>query len=94
MVKNRPGWEFPSGLENEIEQPLRRGFKKEKEVPIWVLIIVMIVVATLAYFVVGRVVDDQAHASYNAHKDLCDRYLNDSSLNGTSAQETLNKICL
>lgn len=75
-----------------IEPCLERK-KKSTEIPTWLIFCLMCAIATLSYFIVAVVVDDQAHASYNAHKELCDRYMADTTLEGTAAQETLNDLC-
>lgn len=51
-----------SALVNEIEQPLRRGFRSEsnyKDLIIALLILVIMLEATVCYYYVGHVVDIQ-----------------------------------
>ncbi len=99
-MKNKYGYKFPSGLPvdpAEVERPLRRKFRTRKEIPTWFLLLLGIIIATLAYFIVGRVVDDQAHAAEvsreSTYSTLCEQYKSDSELVGTAAEDTLNKIC-
>lgn len=86
-----------SSFVNEIEQPLRRKFRSERNIPIWILVLAWLVVATVAYAFLSRIVDDQAHAAEvsreSTYSSLCTRYIEDSSLTGTAAEETINQIC-
>lgn len=90
-AENQKGFKPMSS--NEVEHCLRRKTKKEWQPSTLILITLSIIVATLAYFIVAKVTDDQAQASTKVHSALCNRYLNDSSLNGTSAEETLKSLC-
>lgn len=92
--------EFPSKVEfdlNEVEQPLRRKFRSENGVSVWLLILLGLAVLTFSLWFVGKIVDDQAKAEASSVKatnaSLCAQYLNDTNLTGTSAQKTLQDIC-
>lgn len=93
---------------NEIEPALRRNnysykclshyeserSKARKVKILWGIIIIGTILATICHFVVepGILPTPKAEAASN-QQELCDRYLADSSLNGTAGKMTLLSIC-
>lgn len=81
----------------DIERPLRRKFRSEKNVPTWLLIILILIDLTLACYAVSQYVDAQAHAAevsrQSTYSTLCAQYKADSSLVGTAAEATLKDVC-
>lgn len=88
-------YKFPSNAKvefdpSEIEPSLRRVSSKKTNWLFWLLMGVLL--ATVLHFTIEPLLTPQAHAD-TIQNPLCEQYLHDSALNGTAAQETLNKIC-
>lgn len=92
---------FPSNRpfqQTEIEgKYIKPKFRREREIPWWVLGLMFMIVLTLFTLFVGRIVDDQAHAAevsrQTTYSTLCTQYKADMSLTGTEAGEELTKLC-
>lgn len=95
---------FPSNTKvefdlSEIEKPLRRKYR-EDDVPTWILALLMVLVATLAYFVVSKTVEYQevqaqelAKASEKQWDNFCAQAMKDHAATGTAAGEDLQELC-
>lgn len=88
-----------SALINEIEAPLRRKFRKERNYT-WLWLLVIAILATILLMQISGIVDEQAKQALEFKKaqaaevqPLCRQYLTDSKLNGTAAMETLKSVC-
>lgn len=101
MVKNRLDYKFPSGIENEIEKPLRRKFRSERKIPTWVwFVLVALFAMTALYIEAGKMVDYQAKQALELKKAQaaeyyywCEDHPLPKRMEGTSAEETYNQIC-
>lgn len=84
---------------SEIEKPLRRT-QGSDELRSWTLIILMLITATVAYYVVADVVDEHVEASQVATQSIesswdnfCAQAMEDHAATGTAASQDLQELC-
>jgi hypothetical protein len=80
----------------EVERPLRRKFRSERQIPLWMLGLLALLVITILTLLVGRIVTDQAHAEQVSkqitYSSLCTQYKSDMDLEKQD-KETLEEVC-
>jgi hypothetical protein len=82
---------------SDIEPSLRRECTESKvrkvEVLFWIIILGALLATTLHFVVEPRLFPTPVAQAASNQQELCNRYLVDSSLNGTAAKQTLLTIC-